>query len=115
MPTRFNGPYYQFTAQAVSSTTVYTSPVTTVSSQHNIGLDVRFTGTMIGTLTIQGSNDGITFQPLTFSPPLSQPVGSALSYLVDLNNFPWLYLQTQYTNASGSGTLTSILSSKDLG
>lgn len=114
MPTRPNF-YTQFDAQAVSGTTVYTSAVSNILSQHNIGLDIRFTGTMTGTLAVQCSNDGIVFTSLTFSPALSQPAGSSLNYLIDLNQVPFYYLQVVYTNASGSGTLTSILTSKDLG
>ena len=91
------------------------SPVSTISSQHNIGLDIRFAGTMTGTLSVQCSNDGVTFTSLTFTPALSQPAGSSLNYLVDCNQVPFQYLQVVYTNSSGSGTLTSILTSKDLG
>jgi len=70
---------------------------------------------MTGTLTVQCSNDGVTFTALTFSPALTQPSGSNLNYLVDLNQVPFYYLEVVYVNASGSGTLTSILTSKDLG
>jgi hypothetical protein len=111
--TRFN-PYTQFNAQAVSSTTVYTSASTDINQAHNIGLDIRFTGTMVGTLTVNCSNDNVVFTPLTFSPALSQPNGSNLNMLIDLNQVPYRYIQVQYTNASGSGTLTSLLTSKDL-
>lgn len=111
--TRFNL-FTQFGSQAVSGTNTYNSSVTNIAQQHNIGLDIRFTGTMAGTLTVQCSNDGLIFSPLTFNPALTQPSGSNLSYLVDLNQVPFAYLLVSYTNSSGSGTLTSILSSKDL-
>lgn len=111
--TRFNL-YHQFTSQAVSGTTTYTSAVTNIAQQHNIGLDVRFTGTMSGTFSVLCSNDGVVFSALSFSPSLTQPSGSNLQYLIDLNQVPFAYIQVSYTNSSGSGTLTSILSSKDL-
>ena len=111
MPTHFNN-YTQFSAQAVSGTSTYTSAATNISQQHNVGLDIRFVGTMTGTLTVNCSNDNVTFTSLTFSPSLAQPSGSNLNYLVDLNQVPFQYVQVSYTNSSGSGTLTSILTSK---
>ncbi len=113
MGTRFL-PFTQMNAVAVSSTTVYTSPSTDINQLHNIGLDIRFTGTMVGTLTVQCSNDNSVFTALTFNPVLTQPSGSNLNYLVDLNQVPFRYVRIQYTNASGSGTLTSLLTAKDL-
>lgn len=112
--TRFNL-FTQFNAIAVSSTTTYNSPISNIGQQHNLGVDVTFVGTMTGTLTVNCSNDGVNFKALTFSPALTQPSGSNLSYLIDLNQVPFAYLQLTYVNASGSGTLNSILSSKDLG
>ncbi len=113
MGTRFLQ-YHQFTAQAVSSTTAYTSSSTDINQLHNIGLDVRYVGTMAGTLTVECSNDNSTFTALTFSPALTQPTGSALNILISLNQVPFRYVRTKYTNASGTGTITSILTAKDL-
>lgn len=106
--------FTQFNAVAVSGTTTYNSPISTLTQMHNIGLDITFTGTMTGTLTVNCCNDGVNFKALTFNPILSQPAGSGLSYLVDLNQVPFQYLQVTYVNASGSGTLNCILTSKDL-
>ncbi len=107
-------PYKQFNATAVSSTTTYHSASTDINQLANIGLDVRFAGTMAGTLTVECSNDNITFTALTFNPAISQPAGSNLNLLIDLNQVPFRYVRTSYVNASGSGTLTSLLSAKDL-
>lgn len=114
MPTRFNI-FTQFNAQAVSGTTTYNSPVANVAFQHDMGIDIRFTGSMTGTLTVNGSNDGLVFSSLTFNPALAQPAGSNLNYLINLEHFGFQYLQVSYVNSSGSGTLTSILTSKDYG
>ncbi len=113
MGTRFL-PFTQMNAVPVSGTTVYTSPSTDINQLHNVGLDIRFVGTMAGTLEVQCSNDDKTYSALTFSPVLTQPSGSNLNYLVDLNQVPFRYVRIQYTNASGSGTLTSLFSAKDL-
>lgn len=111
--TRFNK-YYQFNATAVSGTTTYHSDATDINQLHNAGLDVTFTGTMTGTFTVECCNDNVNFKSLTFSPSLAQPTGSSTSYLVDLNQVPWQYLRVSYVNASGSGTITCILTTKDL-
>ena len=112
--TRFNQ-FNQFTAKAVSGTTVYTSNYTDINQMHNLGLDVTFVGSMVGTFTVNCCNDAVNFKPLTFNPGLTQPSGSNLSYLIDLNQIPWRYINVSYTNASGSGTLNCIMTSKDLG
>lgn len=108
-------PFTQFNAQAVSGTTTYNSPSTDINQLHNCGIDLTFVGTMTGTITVNCCNDNLNFKPLSFDPPLTQPSGSNLSFLVDLNQVPFRYLRVSYTNASGSGTLTSLLTCKDLG
>ncbi len=99
---------------AVSATNVYTTPTQAVANKDNVGLQIVFTGTMVGTLTVNCSVDNVTFIPLTFSPVLTQPSGSALSYLISINQIPFPYFNVSYTNASGSGTLVVKWSTKDL-
>lgn len=101
-------------AVSVSGTNTYTSNTFNASNLDNIGLQVTFTGTMNGTLSVLCSIDNVNFDALTFSPSLSQPSGSNLNYLINLNQLPFPYLQVQYVNSSGSGTLTVYLSAKDL-
>lgn len=114
MGTRFL-PYTQVLAQAVSSTNTYTSASTDLNQLHNVGLDVRFTGTMAGTFSVLCSNDNSVFTALTFTPAITQPSGSNLNFLVDLNQVPFRYVKVQYVNSTGSGTWTSLLTAKDLG
>ncbi len=101
-------------AVAVSSTTVYHSTVFNAAFLDNIGLQVKFIGSMVGTLIVEGSTDNSEFDALTFNPVLTQPSGSNLSYLINLNQVPFPYVRVTYTNASASGTLTVTLSAKDL-
>lgn len=101
-------------AVAVSSTNTYTSPTFNAANLDNLGMQVNFVGTMTGTLSVQCSIDNKNYIPLTFNPMLTQPSGSSLSYLIDLNQLPFPYVQVSYTNSSGSGTLTVYLSAKDL-
>ncbi len=101
-------------AVALSGTNTVTSPTFNCSNLDNLGLQIAFTGTMAGTLTVNCSVDNVHFLALTFSPVLTQPTGANLNYLIDLNQLPFPYLQVAYTNTSGTGTLTVYLSAKDL-
>lgn len=80
----------------------------------NQGLEVTWTGTPTGTFQVMVSNSGINFYALTFNPGLAQPSGSASGYAVNLNQLPFKYVMLQYTNASGSGSLTVYGQQKDL-
>jgi hypothetical protein len=113
-PSSFLPPGLELMDQAVTGTNTYTSNVFNAANLDNIGLQVEFTGTMAGTLTVNCSIDNKVYIPLTFNPVLSQPAGSNLSYLIDLNQLPFPYLNIQYTNATGSGTLIVYLGAKDL-
>lgn len=96
-----------------STNTVY-SNIQDLSNFDNEGVEVTWTGTPTGTITFYGSESGINFYPITFSPSLNQPGGSAGGYLVSLNQYPWRYLYISYTNSSGTGSLTVWIGSKDL-
>jgi len=111
--TRINT-YKQFDSVAVSGTNTYTSISSHIGQMHNLAFQVIFTGTMSGTLQILFSNDNVNFTPWTFSPALTQPTGSALSYLVNMSLMAFPYVQVKYTNASGSGTMSVSMTSKDL-
>jgi hypothetical protein len=97
-----------------STNTIY-SNVQIIPQYHNIGLEVTWTGTPTGTISVLGSISGNNFYALTFSPALTQPAGSAGGYLIDLNQVPFTYLAVQYTNSSGSGSLTVWFGQRDLG
>jgi hypothetical protein len=98
----------------MTGTSTITSATQNVANFDNMGLEITWTGTPTGTISILGSVSGINFYPLTFSPSLTQPAGTASGYLVSLNQFPWPYLQLQYVNSSSTGTLNVYLFSKDL-
>lgn len=108
-------PFTQFNALSVTGTNTYASPSTDINQLHNLGLDVRFIGAMTGTFSVLCSNDNITFTALTFNPAISQPAGSNLNFLIDLNQVPFRYIKSQYVNSSGTGTITCLLTAKDLG
>ena len=96
-----------------STNTIYTQ-IVDISRMDNMGLEITWTGTPTGTFQVMVSNSGINFYALTFNPALTQPTGSPGGYAVDLNQLPFKYLMLQYTNSSGSGTLTAYGQVKDL-
>lgn len=102
------------TAGVMATTATIYSNIVDVTIKDNLGLEVTWTGTPTGTISILGSASGAAFYALTFSPVLTQPSGSADGYLIDLNQFPWKYILVKYVNASGSGTLSVYLTTKDL-
>lgn len=113
MPTQPTG---SATGVMASTNTVYTEiyDVAALTRIDNIGLEISWTGTPSGTITVNGSNGGVNFYSLTFSPAITQPTGSPGGYLIDLNQYPFRFLMLQYANTSGSGAITAILSGRSL-
>jgi hypothetical protein len=93
--------------------TIYTN-IQDITNTDNQGLEISWTNTATGTITVLGSESGINFFPFTFNPPIAQPAGTAGVYGIDLNQVPWRYLMISYTNISGTGILNIWLGSKDL-
>lgn len=101
------------TGTMASTNTIYTN-ICDCRIKDNLGIELAWTGTPTGTFSVMCSNSGSAFYALTFNPVLGQPAGSASGYLIDLNQVPFMYVFLQYVNASGSGTATAWLSTKDL-
>lgn len=101
------------TGTMTDSSTIY-SNIIDLSKMDNVGLEVTWTGTPTGTISVLGSNSGKSFYALTFSPVLAQPTGSASGYLIDLTQYPFKYFMIQYVNSSGTGVLTIYSQFKDL-
>jgi hypothetical protein len=91
--------------------TIYTQ-IVDVSRVDNLGLEIFWTGTPTGTISYWASDSGINF--FTVSLTTSQPSGSAGGFGVNLNQWPYKYLQLQYTNSSGSGIINAYMQIKDL-
>jgi len=109
-----NTPLSGVTSGSMSGMATIYSNIVDVTIKDNNGLEVTWTGSPTGTIQILGSSSGINFYPLTFDPALAQPNGTAGGYLINLNQFPWKYLIVEYTNASGSGNISTYLTTKDL-
>lgn len=101
------------TGTMASTNTIY-SNIIEVSRMDNIGLDIDWTSTAVGTFSILVSSTGLKFHTLTFSPVLAQPAGSAGGMAISINQIPFKYMYLKYVNASGSGVLTAYGQAKDL-
>lgn len=99
---------------SMTGTATLTSPTFDCRNLDNIGIQVKWTGTPTGTISVLASIDNVNFVALTFSPGLTQPAGAAGGYLINLNQLPFPYIQLQYVNASSTGTLNAFISAKDL-
>ncbi len=68
-----------------------------------------FTGSPVGNIELQGSNDGINF---TLIPESSAAVSGAGSYLINVELPAYSFVQVIYTFGSGTGTMTAIINTK---
>lgn len=99
---------------AMTGTSTITSDVIEISDFDNVGLQLEWTGTPTGTITIQASNDRVNFRDLTFGTALTQPAGAASGILINFNQIPFNQLRVRYVNTSGSGTLLIFVTGRDL-
>lgn len=78
-------------------------------------LEIQWTGTPTGVLSIDESNNGVTWYPT--GTEIANPAGngSADDTLVNLQWISSRYLSLSYVNASGAGTLTTKAIAKGLG
>ena len=99
-----------------------TSPVTNVQFLDNVGVQLNFTGTPVGTFAVQCSADyaqdsqGVVINagnwislPLT---PTPTAAGSADQIYLDLNQLSGPWMRVVYTAGSGSGTLNMYVTAK---
>lgn len=101
-------------AGVMTGTNTIYSQIIESSRMDNAGLEITWTGTPTGTISVLYSVSGINFYALTFNPAISQPTGSAGGYLIDINQQPFKWMLLQYTNSTGSGLLTVYGQQKDL-
>lgn len=106
--------YKLLDAVAVSGTNTVTSASQNINNLDNLFLQIRFVGTMTGTLTVRASADNVLWDDFVFTTPLSQPAGSDIGYGISMNQIPAGWFKVRYVNASGSGTLTINYFVKDL-
>lgn len=78
-------------------------------------IEIQWTGTPAGTLSVDGSNGGTVWYPT--GQAVTDPTGSgpADNTLLDLSRTSFRYISLSYSNSSGSGTVTAIAIAKGLG
>lgn len=90
-----------------------TGPTTTLVTGDQVCYQVAWTSSnAVGTISVQGSVDGTTWNDLTFDPVLAQPASNNGAYLINLALIPFPYIRLKYTRVSGTGTLDVWLSAK---
>ncbi len=122
-------PFTFFNLVAVTGLNVLTSSVSSILYKDNIGLQYAFGANTAGQVDIQLSNDynpgfpigaanAGTWTSLVQTSPNTLPavISSGTSNLaVNLTGIGFAYLRTQWTNSSGSGTLSGTFTAKSLG
>jgi hypothetical protein len=113
---------YPIVSNGDMSLTSITSKVTNIQFLDNIGVQLDFTGSPIGTFVVQVSADyatdylgNVTNAGHWINVNLPQsPVasGSAGDIYIDLNQLSAPYLRVVYTKGSGTGTLNAVVTAK---
>jgi len=68
-----------------------------------------YTGSPVGNIEIQGSNDGITYTLINTSAAV---INGAGSYLINVEFPAYSWVQLLYLAGSGSGTMTATINTK---
>ena len=99
-----------------------TSSVVEIRNQDNVGIQLSWTGTAVGTFAVQISinhaedaNGNVTVAGDWVALPLSPTIaaaGSADSAIIDLNQMSASYIRVVYTRSSGTGTLNAYITAK---
>lgn len=92
-------------AGAMTGTTVITSSAIDAGSYQSSAFQAIWTGTPVGVITVLASLDGINWSDLSPSIPV-QPAGSAGSVFIPIYAACAKWLKLQYSNTSGTGTLS---------
>ncbi len=128
-------PYKIFTSGVMSGTGTITSSATGVLYRDTVGIQLQWTGNPVGTFTVQGSldyNPGIPQSAGSlnagqwFTLPFSNSAGAIVTSItigsgsaqpvgIGIEQIPSAWVQTVYTNSSGSGLLTGYVLAKSLG
>ena len=96
-----------FSAVAVTGTNAYTSNAIDIDLCNGYCGVLTTTGTLTGTLKLQGSNDNVIYVDLPNSGTTANiAVSGAASHLFNVINVYYNYVRCVYTNATNSGTIT---------
>lgn len=104
-------PTHWFSALSLGSTTQ--SDPYDIRPYDNIGIQLIWTGTPTGTITIEAQIDSSTWTDMGVSPAITLS-GSASSQLVGIRNQAFNKIRVVYTRTSGTGSLDAYLIGKSL-
>lgn len=94
---------------AVSVAATVSSQWFGVRDQQELSLDVAWTGTPTGTLSLEQSFDGgTTARTVTDATFAANPAGSASNTQTNWHGLPGGAYRVKYTSSSGTGTMTVI-------
>lgn len=109
------------------SAATFTSSVTANLYRDNIGYQINFSGNPVGIFQFNGSNDYNPKLPQSGDFQGSSPNGTWFTfasvstanvfspYGLNINQFPFAFIQFQFVSATSSGLLSGYISSKSLG
>lgn len=95
---------------AVSMTTNLTSVTIDLSETTGYALHAIWTGAPVGTISANGSDDGINFVSVASNPT----GGTSGQYLLNVEKIHYRYVQITYTFTSGTGSLTAYVSARSI-
>jgi hypothetical protein len=98
----------------MTGTATINSIATNISNLDNVSIQISWTGTPTGTISVLSSVDGTNYVTVMSTSDIGQPAGVAGGYLISLNQMPFPWVRLQYVNASGSGTLSAWISGKEI-
>jgi hypothetical protein len=103
----FNIPIYSAQSLAVSSI----STIVNIMEVKGYCIQALYTGAPVGTLQVQGSNDGVNFANVPGSQFTIAITGAGESLIIDPIPY-YAYVQLIYTFISGTGSLSSLINAK---
>lgn len=102
-------PYKMVDAGDMSSDV--TSEVVNVEYMDNVGIQAVYSGSPVGDLKIEVSQDETNWDELT---SVTVNISAAGSSTINLNQVPFAYIRVFYDSTSGSGSLTVTLTAKEI-
>jgi hypothetical protein len=93
-------------------TTTVTSLVTIIQNTSKVSYDISWTGTPVGTFSVQVSNTNPgNWTPLTLSAPTTA-TGAPGNGFIDIDQIASYAIRLQYAPTSGTGTLNATIAGK---
>ena len=100
-------PYQLFTDADVSLDQL--SDAVNVQYLDNAGIQVKFTGTPTGVFEVLASINGVDYESLVFASTITTAQDS---FLINMQQLPYVWFKLSYIASSGSGTLNAWTSVK---